>query len=86
MTISRFEVRENNPTHEGLRSWYINMLSVDESGMTPRETILDGFLDEHDAQSLCNRLNQSSIHIGKLLNETRSDHRTDIVITLTFRW
>jgi hypothetical protein len=62
------------------------MLIVDKSGTTRRETILDGFLDEPDTQSLCKRLNEASIHIGKLLNETRSDHRTDKVITLTFRW
>jgi hypothetical protein len=86
MTISRFEIRENDPTSDGLRSWYINMLTVDEAGMTRRDTILDELFDEHDAQSLCSTLDEASIHIGNLLGTTCTDHRTDDVITLVFRW
>jgi hypothetical protein len=86
MTTSRFEVRENDPTSDGLRSWYINLLTVDEAGMTCRDTILDGLVDEHNAQSLCTALEGASIQIGNLLDKSGSDHRTDDVITLEFRW
>ena len=86
MTISRFEVRENDATSDGLRSWYINMLTVDDTGMMRRATILDGLVDEHDAQSLCNALEGASSQIGNLLDKSGSDHRTDAVITLEFRW
>jgi hypothetical protein len=85
MTVSRFELRENDPTVDGVRSWYINTLTVDEAGMMRRETILDGLLDDDDAQSLCSTLEEASSHIGKLLRNL-SDHRTDDVITLLFRW
>ena len=86
MTIPRFELRENDPTSEGLRSWYINLLTVDEAGTTRRDTILDELLDEHDVQSLCSTLEEASIHIGNLLVDTGGNHRTNDVITLVFRW
>jgi hypothetical protein len=86
MTISRFEVRENDPTAEGLRSWYINVLTVDEAGMTRRDTILDELFNEHDAQSLCSTLDEASMHISNVLGKTWSDYRTGDVITLVFRW
>jgi hypothetical protein len=71
---------------ERLRSWYINMLTVDEAGMTRRETILDGFGEEHNAQLLCRSLNAASMHVGELLGKNQIEHRTDDMITLTFRW